>query len=365
MNNDLYFDGKKYISSSRAAKISGYVNDYIGQLCRDGKLECRMVGRSWYVSLESLVAHKNANGNVSKNKSQKLFKTILIEDAIPTDASPSATSKTNENTTAHVVAEPFIPTEPIYNQRAISIPDFSLEEKGEREGVALQSKDNDFQEHVIPVVVKKDQYAHEVPSPLNVVQVSVPKATSDYPHTHHLFFEKTFPKIASFALAIIISFFGFRFMLSQNETAQVAYKNIQTVAYNTFVGAIQGERTSLSANIFSSARGGLDKASLAVYHTMNKWLYDARVKVLVMTGRNVPSSATNVSEQETRPSQGMVVVPVDSKTNKDAVVAKIKNSFSDEVSVEPGTDGESGVITPVFKKVKGDDYLYVLVPIKN
>lgn len=71
MNSDLYFDGKQYISSSRAAKISGYVNDYIGQLCRDGKLECRMVGRSWYVSFESLISHKNANGGNAKSRAKK------------------------------------------------------------------------------------------------------------------------------------------------------------------------------------------------------------------------------------------------------------------------------------------------------
>ena len=71
MNSDLYFDGKKFISSSRAAKISGYVNDYIGQLCRDGKLDCRMVGRSWYVSYDSLQEHRKLNNLASKNRSKK------------------------------------------------------------------------------------------------------------------------------------------------------------------------------------------------------------------------------------------------------------------------------------------------------
>ena len=70
MNGELYFEGKKYISSSRAAKLSGYVNDYIGQLCRDGKVESRMVGRSWYVSVDSLLEHKKANA-LSKAKRKK------------------------------------------------------------------------------------------------------------------------------------------------------------------------------------------------------------------------------------------------------------------------------------------------------
>src|SRR3989344_6246442 len=53
--NDLFFEGKKYISSKLAAQLTGYASDYIGQLCRDGKVLSKMVGRSWYVSVESIL----------------------------------------------------------------------------------------------------------------------------------------------------------------------------------------------------------------------------------------------------------------------------------------------------------------------
>jgi hypothetical protein len=49
----------------------------------------------------------------------------------------------------------------------------------------------------------------------------------------------------------------------------------------------------------------------------------------------------------------------------DANKNKIKNSFSDEVTVEPDTSGTSGIIKPVFKKTNGDDFVYVLVPVKD
>ncbi|MBI2048070.1 MAG: hypothetical protein HYT27_02930 [Parcubacteria group bacterium] len=53
-----FFDGeKKYVSSRRAAEIFGYAPDYIGQLCRRGKLECRLIGRGWFITETSLSKH--------------------------------------------------------------------------------------------------------------------------------------------------------------------------------------------------------------------------------------------------------------------------------------------------------------------
>lgn len=56
--DELKLEGKKYISSKRAARISGYTKDYIGQLCRAGALPARMVGRSWYIEEQALKAHR-------------------------------------------------------------------------------------------------------------------------------------------------------------------------------------------------------------------------------------------------------------------------------------------------------------------
>lgn len=53
--DELTIDDKKYVSSKRAAQITGYAKDYIGQLCREGRVPARLVGRNWYV-LESAIA---------------------------------------------------------------------------------------------------------------------------------------------------------------------------------------------------------------------------------------------------------------------------------------------------------------------
>lgn len=56
--DELTIGDKIYISSKRAAAITGYAKDYVGQLCREGQVEAKMVGRSWYVLESSIRAHR-------------------------------------------------------------------------------------------------------------------------------------------------------------------------------------------------------------------------------------------------------------------------------------------------------------------
>ncbi len=56
--DELTIGDKVYISSKRAAKITGYAKDYVGQLCREGRVEARLVGRNWYVLEASILEHR-------------------------------------------------------------------------------------------------------------------------------------------------------------------------------------------------------------------------------------------------------------------------------------------------------------------
>lgn len=58
MAEELEFEGKKYISSKRAADLSGYAQDYIGQLSRKNLIDARRVGGLWYVFWDSLQAYQ-------------------------------------------------------------------------------------------------------------------------------------------------------------------------------------------------------------------------------------------------------------------------------------------------------------------
>ncbi len=56
--DELLIEEKKYVSSKRAAKMTGYAKDYIGQLCREGRVPARLVGRAWYVLETAIQDHR-------------------------------------------------------------------------------------------------------------------------------------------------------------------------------------------------------------------------------------------------------------------------------------------------------------------
>ena len=69
--NELTLDGKTYVSSRRAADITGYAKDYVGQLCREGHVEARLVGRNWYVLESSIREHRFGKSSESRGTNKE------------------------------------------------------------------------------------------------------------------------------------------------------------------------------------------------------------------------------------------------------------------------------------------------------
>jgi hypothetical protein len=91
--DELLIGDKKYISSKRAAKVTGYAKDYIGQLCREGRVPARLVGRSWYV-LESALHDHRFGQKVEEERpaASSIFSSTWEEpryEASPTEVLPS------------------------------------------------------------------------------------------------------------------------------------------------------------------------------------------------------------------------------------------------------------------------------------
>lgn len=57
--NTVVIDGVTYTKTGTLAKQFRYTTDYIGQLCRSGKVDAKLVGRSWYVSEQALADHSS------------------------------------------------------------------------------------------------------------------------------------------------------------------------------------------------------------------------------------------------------------------------------------------------------------------
>lgn len=56
--DEILIEEKRYVSSKQAAKLTGYAKDYVGQLCREGRVPARLVGRSWYVLESAIQDHR-------------------------------------------------------------------------------------------------------------------------------------------------------------------------------------------------------------------------------------------------------------------------------------------------------------------
>ncbi len=68
--DEILIGEKKYVSSKQAAKVTGYAKDYIGQLCREGRVPARLVGRSWYVLETAIQDHRFGDQKIGQQDAQ-------------------------------------------------------------------------------------------------------------------------------------------------------------------------------------------------------------------------------------------------------------------------------------------------------
>lgn len=82
--DEILIEEKKYVSSKQAAKITGYAKDYIGQLCREGRVPARLVGRSWYVLETAIQDHRFGAADIQpKESGQTTEETASSDQVVP------------------------------------------------------------------------------------------------------------------------------------------------------------------------------------------------------------------------------------------------------------------------------------------
>jgi len=67
---ELTLNGRTYLTTKRAAEITGYTTDYVGQLARQEKVDAQLVGRNWYIGEDSIKKHKFGEAEVSIRKEE-------------------------------------------------------------------------------------------------------------------------------------------------------------------------------------------------------------------------------------------------------------------------------------------------------
>jgi hypothetical protein len=79
MSDHILFDGVKYISATDAASSSGFTRDYVGKLCRIGKVRAKRVGKNWYVDQASLQSFLISQKYARSQRQELLSKERTIE----------------------------------------------------------------------------------------------------------------------------------------------------------------------------------------------------------------------------------------------------------------------------------------------
>jgi hypothetical protein len=309
MKDNLILQDKNYISAKRASIVFGYTSDYVGQLCRLGKLECKMIGRSWFVSEESVIKHReavamdlNSKKDVAENDIQNISLVVFDTGTFATvsllllEAPKSA---------------PSLFVSPVFN--------------------------SNFSPISTPIAVA--QFSAPTVSVSQISNSAV--LSSDTKSTTNNSFKKFAFASALFVFAFIFIFKSFVFIPDSNKSNSVAS-----------VISVTKEITSELVKAFS----------MIPYFASNLFDHGSIYDKQKLAEVENPPPESSQGEQF----GGLAVVPSSQTVQGDELIKKkIRDSFSDEVEIKPDESGTAGVITPVFRKVKGNDFVYVMVPVKN
>jgi hypothetical protein len=411
MKDSFIFEGKKYISARRASEISDYASDYVGQLCRAGKLDCRMIGRSWFVTEESIHLHKaaisreeasrsrieNLRGKPSKTPEPTVVPAIrslvVVESnkneqvSIVTKSEVKAEIKNDLNKVASVpwtvetpIKSPFVytndnrPLLPVLKKKVsdaiqtpiVVAPNKNIESVSYLKVVENNLVANDAVTKIkvssIAPVAKKEvaPVVEKVEKDTEVVNSKTAKTTKN-PNIVKTYSLKSLVTYSELTREIILKrviapTFAFVLLFGLGTGTYIAAEKIgnsHTFAQVAVSTKVAGANVS---DAFVSAYDGIKsgyKSVVAFFTSPSK---------LAM---NVPKEFGDVTVDHVTPNGIVLTSSTGSEVADDAMKDKIRGSFSDDVTISPDNSGTAGVITPVFKDTKGKDFIYVMVPVKD
>ena len=275
MEKEIVLDGKVYITASEAARLTGYTNDYIGQLCRGGKVKGRVIGRTRYVCRESLEAYDTESKRVVRAGRHR------------SGHAPKISSVTNT-------------------------PNAAVSAKHKRE------------------------YAFSSQGVVSRASDSV---------------------LRSFASIAGVAFLLVGMILAPS----IAMRTTTLFPDSASLSVHEEQLIAGSAAFPDAARAYIEIGVWSAYRFLS-YIGDALFETVERGALAVRELWWRTDEPGAR--EGMVVVPsMGSRERNAELEARIRNSFSDEVEVSVNEDGSAGVINPVFRSGKEDEYMFVMVPL--
>lgn len=341
MKHTVIFQGKKYISSKRASKVSDYSSDYIGQLCRAGKLDGKMFGHTWFITEESLIAHQaiSASAESFKNRALNFKKLSSSKTGVDEDTSSDEVGRISARRAAEMsgYSADYIGQlcrSGKLDAKMIGHTWFVTEQSvfAHMRKIEQEQREAEFRKlsRQSPVSTKSSK---AVLSPYPTVSRSTLRAAAQGEKISHPI------RTSVLTLAFIVVFI---FVASM------------TISYIGGAGNVAVNNSSV-AGVYSTAQ-----AIVAFFEQQYEAVVARIIKSRDLTVRTVDPISVHGTEY------GMVVAPSTGDAAQDAARTELlRNTFSDDVAVHPDQSGTAGVITPVFRKSNGKDFMYVLVPVKS
>ncbi len=349
MDSEFIFEGKKYISASRASKITGYNSDYIGQLCRKNCLDCRRVGRVWFVCEESLRSHENIASATPRGRIP-FYKKI---SAVDVDVAQKSAVLKSDETQTQTLTRTQTQTQ-TQAQTGSGIVDFApvsiaanIPSKTE---FAFLSPCQDELSFVDQAECEKQNRAFF----LNMAGVTLALLLT-FVLAPRFFVSGTLqnPLTAGVQVATVLETgFAEKIISIRSATHDATHDVRDTLAYSAQISSAVG-------NYFSQSFGEIFRKTYHTFANLDQIFYTATRKIrLAFFDTSAPV--------KTQSRHGIVVLPsAKDEVINDQVKQYVADSFSDETEVVPDSSGNAGVIKPVFKNQTDQEYLYVVVPIKD
>ncbi|MFA6405732.1 MAG: hypothetical protein WCW46_03250, partial [Candidatus Paceibacterota bacterium] len=345
MDKPLKFNGKKFISARRAADITGYTSDYVGQLCRAKKIKSKLVGRSWYVVEDEILDHKNKNLVAHKKtiKTRRLKKKSLVqkvdsfEETKEVKTSKNEVKKIENKTTIFEDKKAFLlNSKDLYQTASITpkspvLSPISISRDVSAKKSLYYKDDGDL----FPVLQKK----FDIDSKKYVALESINEALSKPQKTH--FLDKFAQNTAVFS-AIVLLAFGFVFgkeTFADLATTHFGDRVKAEIAflYNPYVDKIEDSYNKFKNNFSNINQDGSQLAS-SIFSTntlesFSGWIKDTGYKIikpwlikdapiLVNNKNNNQSVANQVAVAKT------VFVAGSDRNYIDAQISELKKYFS-------------------------------------
>jgi hypothetical protein len=275
MEKEIVLEGKVYITANEAARLTGYTNDYIGQLCRGGKVEGKVIGRTRYVCRESLDVYDEESKRAvraGRHRSGSACKASSVSDT------PNAAAPINHE------------REYVFSKQGIV--SHGLHGVGRTLGMIVGIATLFVGMIFLPGMFARTTTLFSDTATLSVYEEKLIAGSGAFPEVVRAYIE----------LGV---WSAYRFLSTVGEMTR------ETISYGML--AVNG--------LFPE--GG-----------------------------------------ERGEREGMVVVPsLGSDEENRELEMRVRSSFSDEVEISLNENGDSGVIRPVFKSSKEDEYMFIMVPL--